>query len=138
MSKPTTSSDSANPIDIAQVRAGAPGLIAALGFFVPGLGQICCAQDNKGVFLLGMAVLGHWLTGGISTLLLCPMSGLDAFMVARKIRNGSAIRKWAFYPGLGLFDRLPPRVIPMVVVCVILAITVIRIVIYAQGYNPEA
>jgi TM2 domain-containing membrane protein YozV len=59
-----------------------PWLAALLSLLAPGLGQIYCGQDNKGVFLVGMALLGQWSTGGLSSWILCPAVALDAFMIA--------------------------------------------------------
>jgi hypothetical protein len=118
---------------IVPVKVGAPVIIGLLGLVIPGLGQICCAQDNKGVFLFGAALLGHWLTGGISTLAICPLSGLDAFTVARAIKGGLEMRKWTFFPGHRPFDYLRPGVIPLLIWCFILTIAVIRLLIFANG-----
>jgi len=111
--------------------------MAALSLFVPGLGQIGCAQDNKGVFLMGMALLSYWLTGGIATLILCLLSSLDALAVGRAIQRGSALRKWDFFPGLRLFEKLPTRTVPLIIVIVILAIMTVRVMIFASGYDPR-
>ncbi len=118
---------------IVRVRVKSPALLAALSLFAPGLGQIGCAQDNKGVFLMGMALLGYWLTGGIATLLLCLLSSVDAFVVGRAIQRGSVLRKWDFFPGMKPFEKLPARTIPLIIVLLIFALMTIRIVIFAQG-----
>lgn len=122
---------------IVPVRVRRPALMAVMSLFIPGLGQIGCAQDNKGVFLMGMALLGYWLTGGIATLMLGVLSGLDAFAVSRAIQRGSVLRKWDFFPGLRLFERLPARTIPMIIVLVILILMTVRIVIFARGYEAQ-
>jgi hypothetical protein len=122
---------------IVPVRVKSPALMATLSLFVPGLGQISCAQDNKGVFLMGMALLGYWLTGGIATLILCLLSSLDAFAIARAVQRGSVLRKWDFFPGLKPFEKLSARTVPLIIVLVILAITTVRIMNFARGYDPQ-
>lgn len=118
---------------IVRVRVKRPALLAALSFFVPGLGQIVCAQDNKGVFLMGTALLGYWLTGGIATLMLCVLSSLDAFVVGRAIRQGAVLRKWDFLPGVKPFQKLPARTVPLIIFFVILALMTARVVSFANG-----
>ena len=122
---------------IVSVRVKRPALMALLSLFVPGLGQIGCAQDNKGVFLMGTALLGYWLTGGIATVMLCVLSSLDAFVAGRAIQRGSALRKWDFFPGVRAFEKLPARIIPLVIVLVIVAIMTVRIMIFARGYDTQ-
>jgi hypothetical protein len=118
---------------IAPVRAKSPALMATLSLLVPGLGQIGCAQDNKGVFLMGMALFGYWLTGGTATLILRLLSTLDAFVVAQAIQRGSVFRKWDFFPGVKPFERLPERTIPLIIGLLIFALMTLRIVHFAQG-----
>jgi hypothetical protein len=122
---------------IVSVPVKRPGLMAALSLIIPGLGQIGCAQDNKGVFLMGMALLGFWLTGGIATILISLLSSVDAFFVGRAILGGSVLRKWDFFPGISLIEKLPARTIPLIIVLVILALMTIRIVTFANGYVAE-
>jgi len=113
-----------------------PALAAILSFLLPGLGQIICRQDNKGVFLLGMSLLGHWLTGGLSSLLLCPAMSMDAWFIARKINGNSTIGRWEFFPGVKPLNAIPPRVILMFIIAWIAFITVIRVVNFASDYQP--
>jgi hypothetical protein len=134
----STRSGLAIPKDvIVRVRVKSPALLAVVSLLAPGLGQIGCAQDNKGVFLMGMALLGYWLTGGIATLILRLLSSLDAFLVAQAIRKGSVLRKWDFFPGLKPFAKLPARTIPLLIMLLIFAIMTIRIVIFARGYVEQ-
>jgi len=118
---------------IIPVRAKNPALMAALSLLVPGLGQMGCAQDNKGIFLMGMALLGYWLTGGTATLILRLLSTLDAFVVARSIQRGSLFRKWDFFPGVKPFEKLPERTIPLIIALLIFALMTLHIVLFAQG-----
>src|ERR1700691_5723252 len=114
-----------------------PVLAAVLSFLLPGLGQILCHQDNKGIFLLGMSLLGHWLTGGLSSLLLCPAMSLDAFLTAREINKNASAGRWEFFPGIKLLNSIPPRFILIFIVLLIAAITVFRIRNFAFSYHPE-
>src|SRR5580704_7441703 len=88
-----------------------PALAAVLSFLLPGLGQILCQQDNKGIFLLGVSLLGHWLTAGLSSLLLCPAMSLDAWLIAKKINGNSTVGRWEFFPGVKPLNAIPPRII---------------------------
>jgi hypothetical protein len=112
-----------------------PALAAILSFLLPGLGQILCRQDNKGVFLLGMSLLGHWLTAGLSSLLLCPAMSLDAWLITKKINADSNVGRWEFFPGIKPLNVIPPRIILMLIVAMIAAITVIRVVKFASDYQ---
>ena len=114
-----------------------PVLTAVLSFLLPGLGQILCRQDNKGVFLLGMSLLGHWLTAGLSSLLLCPAMSLDAWLIAKKINGDSNVGRWEFFPGIKPLNAIPPRIILMLIVALIATITVIRVVKFASDYHLE-
>lgn len=86
---------------------------------------------------MGMALLGYWLTGGIVTVILCLLSSLDALAVGRAIRRGSVLRKWDFFPGVKLFEKLPARTIPLLIVLVTFAIMTVRIMIFAHGYDLQ-
>ncbi len=111
-----------------------PWLAALLSLLLPGLGQIYCAQDNKGVFLAGMALLGQWSTGGLSSWLLCPAMALDAFMIARKLNEPAEVGRWEFFPGLKPLNSLPTRVMLMAVVLLVAALTVVHIRHFASDY----
>jgi hypothetical protein len=117
-------------------RRKSSALATVLSLLLSGLGQIYCLQDNKGVYLAGVSLLGHWTTGGISSLLLFPVMSLDALMIARKINQGAPVRRWEFFPGIRPLNNLPPRILPLAVLALIAAITVARIVIYASDYRP--
>jgi TM2 domain-containing membrane protein YozV len=117
-------------------RRKSPGLAAMLGFLLPGLGQIYCGQDNKGVFLLGLALLGHWLTGGVSTLILCPVMGIDAFMLARQINQGAALKRWQFFTAIRRLDSLPSAVVPILLIALVALTSIVRLLIYASDYHP--
>jgi TM2 domain-containing membrane protein YozV len=121
-----------SPFAFQPAKAKSPGLMALFSFLLPGLGQICSGQDNKGVFLLGIALLGHWLTGGISSLLLCPTMSFDAFTIAAKAKRGCALRKWEFFPTIKRLNQLQPRVVPLVIFCITIAILLTRIVLYSR------
>jgi hypothetical protein len=120
-----------------KTRARSPGWAAVLSLVLPGLGQIYCRQDNKGVFLAGMSLLGHWSTGGMSSLLLAPAMSLDALLIARKLNRGAAVRRWEFFPGIKSLNSIPPRIILLVIAGLIATLTVIHIVRFASDYHPN-
>lgn len=111
-----------------------PLLAALLSLLLPGLGQINCGQDNKGVFLVGMALLGQWSTGGLSSWVLCPAMALDAFMIARKCNESGAAGRWEFFPGIKPLQSLPTRVMLLAVVILVAALTVVHIRHFASDY----
>ena len=61
-----------------------PWLAALLSLLLPGLGSVYCRQDNKGVFLIGMSLLGQWSTGGLSSWILCPVMAVRRISTARE------------------------------------------------------
>ena len=115
-------------------RAKSPAWAALFSLLLPGLGQIHCRQDNKGVFLLGMSLLGHWSTNGASSWFLCPAMALDAWMIAQKLRSGAPVQRWEFFPAIKPLNSLPPRVILLAIAALIAALTVIHIRQFAEGY----
>ena len=76
-----------------------PILMAILsGCVIAGAGQMVMGQVAKGcAFLLGAVVLAV-LTAGISILLTWPLMGIDAYMVARKLKSGKPVSKWECFP----------------------------------------
>jgi hypothetical protein len=70
----------------------------ASGCCLAGLGQILLGQVTKGiVFLILCLVIGS-ITGGIAALVLWPVMGIDAYMVAKKLKNGQPVSEWEFFP----------------------------------------
>lgn len=115
-----------------------PWLAALLSLVLPGSGQIYCGQDNKGVFLLGMSLLGQWSTSGMSSWILCPVMALDAWTIARKIHAGGIIQRWEFFPGIKALNFLPTRIMLLAVAALVAALTVVHIVHFAADYNLPA
>jgi hypothetical protein len=115
-------------------RFGPPALPAAAGFLIPGLGHILCGQDNKGVFLFGLALLGGWATAGFSFLLLSPLACLDAWAIARKIRTGHPVKRWEFFPNRPWLNRLAPHVLPRAIFLAVLIMAIVRAVAYGWDY----
>ena len=112
------------------------GLAAILSLLLPGAGQIYCGQDNKGVFLLGVGLLGLWSSGGITAWIFCPAAALDAFMLARKINGGMAADRWEFFPGVKVTNGIPTRVVLLAIVGLVATLTLLHIVWYAADYRP--
>lgn len=76
-----------------------PLLMALLsGCCIAGLGQIVLGQETKGVvFLIGAIVLSP-LTMGLSILVIWPLMGIDAYMVAKKLKTGRPVTEWECFP----------------------------------------
>jgi hypothetical protein len=67
------------------------------GICVPGLGQMALGQAIKGVVLLVVTVILSFITGGVALLVLMPILGVDAYLVADKLRDGRTVGQWEFF-----------------------------------------
>lgn len=68
------------------------------GCCIAGLGQMVLGQVTKGVIvLLGAMALGA-LTMGASIFVTWPLMGIDAYLVARKLKSGQAVTEWESFP----------------------------------------
>jgi hypothetical protein len=76
-----------------------PLLMALLsGCCIAGLGHIILGQTTKGiVFLLANIVLAV-ITAGVAVLFTWPLMGIDAYLVARKLKNGQSVSEWESFP----------------------------------------
>lgn len=76
-----------------------PLLMAILsGCCIAGLGQMIMGQVAKGIVCLIVAIALAGVTGGISVVGTWPLLGIDAYMVARKLRAGHTVGVWEFFP----------------------------------------
>ena len=67
------------------------------GLCVSGLGQIVLGQKSKGVvILLGSMALGA-ITMGVSILVTWLLSGVDAYLIARKLKDGKSVGQLEFF-----------------------------------------
>lgn len=67
------------------------------GLCIAGLGQVILGQKIKGlVILLGSMVLAV-LTGGISIFVTWPAGGIDAYLIAKKLKEGKSVGQWEFF-----------------------------------------
>lgn len=96
-----------------------PILMAVLSFFIPWLGQILIGQVTKGIVMLLVTPILFALfvivTLGMGLVVL-PFVGLiaviDAYLLAKKLKDGQAIGNWEFFgiesaPSLAMPDLLP-------------------------------
>ena len=76
-----------------------PVLMALLsGCCIAGLGQMVLGQAVKGVVvLIGAMALGA-LTAGLSVFVTWPLMGVDAYLVAKKLRSGQPVTEWESFP----------------------------------------
>lgn len=82
-----------------QTRTPDPVLMAVLsGCCIAGLGQMVLGQVGKEILILLGSVGLAIVTGGVSALVTWPLGGLDAYLVARKLRNGDAVTDWETFP----------------------------------------
>lgn len=75
-----------------------PVLMAALsGCCLAGLGQIVLGQTLKGVIILVVSMLLGAVTMGVSILVTWPLGAVDAYMVAKKLKEGKTVGIWEFF-----------------------------------------
>lgn len=75
-----------------------PIMVALLsGICLPGLGQIMLGQAVKGGVLLFLTVIISIMTGGCALLVLMPVLGVDAYLLADKLRDGRTVGQWEFF-----------------------------------------
>ncbi len=75
-----------------------PVLMGVLsGCLIAGLGQIILGQTAKGIaILLGSMVLAV-VTVGISIFITWPAGGVDAYLIAKKLKEGKTVGQWEFF-----------------------------------------
>jgi hypothetical protein len=72
-----------------------PVLMGVLSLVVPWLGQIIMGQTLKGVVMLAVTfVLFFAYCFG---LLLFPVAAVDAYLIAKKLREGRPVKQWEFF-----------------------------------------
>jgi len=101
------------------IKPRSPGLMALASFILPGLGQLICGQDAKGLFLIITSIVGNVLTVGLSSVAMCPLMSIDAYMIARK-RNDAKVSTWEFFPTWANINKQAAHVVPSVLIAVVL------------------
>lgn len=74
-----------------------PWLMALLSFLILGLGQIILGQTAKGVTMLVVGVVFAMITFGLSALITLPISVIDAYLIAKKKKEGKIVGDWEFF-----------------------------------------
>jgi hypothetical protein len=69
------------------------------GCCIAGLGQVVLGQVTKGIVLLLFNVVIVLFTAGFAALVTWPLMGIDAYLVAKKLRSGQPVGEWEFFPG---------------------------------------
>jgi TM2 domain-containing membrane protein YozV len=67
------------------------------GCCIAGMGQMALGQVGKGLVILGGSIVLALMTGGVSAFLTWPLSAVDAFLIAKKLRDGHAVAKWEWF-----------------------------------------
>lgn len=76
-----------------------PILMALLsGCCIAGLGQMVLGQVVKGVVILIAAMALGAITAGVSIFATWPLMGIDAYLVARKLKSGRPVTEWESFP----------------------------------------
>jgi len=68
------------------------------GCCIAGLGQMIMGQVTKGVVLLIGAMALAGLTFGVSIFITWPLMGVDAYLVAKKLKSGQSVTEWECFP----------------------------------------
>ena len=67
------------------------------GCCIAGMGQMILGQVGKGLVVLGGSVILAVMTGGVSAFITWPASALDAYLIAKKLRDGQPVGKWEWF-----------------------------------------
>jgi TM2 domain-containing membrane protein YozV len=70
----------------------------ASGCCIAGLGQMFVGQVGKGLLLMLMCIIVAFATAGIGAIVMWPIMGFDAYMVAKKLNSGKPVGPWEFFP----------------------------------------
>jgi TM2 domain-containing membrane protein YozV len=71
--------------------------MAVLSLLLAGLGQMVLGQVAKGVVVLLGTVVLSVLTDGVAAPLLLAVGACDAFVIAKKLKEGRAVGYWDFF-----------------------------------------
>lgn len=74
-----------------------PAIPAVLSFFLTGLGQIVNGQVIKGIVCFVGAVIIGFITLGFSVIITTPLVIIDAYLIAKKRREGKQVQEWDFF-----------------------------------------
>ncbi|WP_075618292.1 zinc ribbon domain-containing protein [Paenisporosarcina indica] len=74
-----------------------PWLMALLSFFILGLGQIVLGQTAKGITMLVVGIIIGMITFGLSAIITLPLAVIDAYLIAKKKKEGKVVRDWEFF-----------------------------------------
>jgi TM2 domain-containing membrane protein YozV len=74
-----------------------PVLAGLLSFLLCGLGQMILGQVLKGVVMLVVAMMLGAVTGCIACLVTWPVSAIDAYLIAQKLKQGKSVGEWEFF-----------------------------------------
>ena len=74
-----------------------PWLMAVLSFLILGLGQIILGQTAKGLTILIVGIILGVITFGFSSLIAVPISVIDAYLIAKKKKEGKVVGDWEFF-----------------------------------------
>lgn len=75
-----------------------PVLMGVLsGCCISGLGQIILGQTIKGIVILLASMALGAVTVGLSVLVTWPVAGIDAYLIAKKLKEGKTVGPWEFF-----------------------------------------
>jgi len=63
-----------------------------------GARQVVLGQVAKGITLLLCNFALAFVTMGLTALITWPLMGIDAYLIAKKLRSGQPVGEWEFFP----------------------------------------
>lgn len=67
------------------------------GCCIAGLGQIVLGQAIKGIVVLLISLVFGVITSGVSLVITWPAIGVDAYLIAKKLKEGKTVGPWEFF-----------------------------------------
>ena len=75
-----------------------PVLMGVLsGCCIAGLGQILMGQTTKGIAIMIGSIVFSIVTMGFGILITWPAGGVDAYLIAKKLKEGKSVGQWEFF-----------------------------------------
>lgn len=71
-----------------------PVVAAVISFFLPGIGQLIIGQTTKGIMTFVVACVVGVLTLGTAYPIGSILSGVDGYILAKRVKDGKQIREW--------------------------------------------
>ena len=74
-----------------------PWIAGLLSFLLTGLGQMLIGQVKKGIVILIVSFFLGFVTFGLSAFIVIPLAIIDAYLIAKKVKEGKRVGEWEFF-----------------------------------------